>query len=107
MEPSQKSYANELSLFLWRHQTHTTATINHLHAPVSLLRSVALVPKFTTQKSGMKAQVSLEACANYKSLQKFVRFKAFSKNHLWTAMKQLYIMYILWCCCSNVMDAER
>ena len=38
MELSRKSHAIELSLFLWRAMPNdATATINHLHAPVTAL----------------------------------------------------------------------
>ena len=59
---SPKSHAIELSLFRWPDDaTESVATtINHLHAPVTCFMLAALVPKFMTLKSGMKAWDSLE-----------------------------------------------
>ena len=49
------------------------ATINHLHAQLQLLSSAALVPKFTTLKSGMKAQISLETMIEPHNLMHYLR----------------------------------
>ena len=70
MEPSGKSHEIELSLFLGAMPddvTESVATHSSRLQPsiicmpqLQLWWSAALVPKFKTLKSGMKAQVSLE-----------------------------------------------
>ena len=71
MEPSRKCHAFELNLFLWRNARGRHWKCGYTHSsrlqPSSICMpqlqswcSAALVPKFTTLKSGMKAQVSFE-----------------------------------------------
>ena len=63
---SRKRHAIELSLFRWRYARWRHWNCGYNHQSFACLRctdalcSAALVPKFMTLKSGMKAQVSLE-----------------------------------------------
>ena len=100
MEPSRKSRAIELILFLWHyarwcHQKcgYTqlqAATNNHYFACLiySLLCLAALVPKFMTLKSGMKAQVSLEKIIE---LHDLVYYLGLEPAHHWQKAKVLLL----------------